>query len=79
MRPADPPDPVPLQLSDHGTVDFQDCGAMAINMHTGAVVERTLVGAKLIDMYVEKQNLERTLKVSIAKQLDSTEFLTPFR
>jgi hypothetical protein len=48
-------------------------------MDTGAIVERTLAGAIPIDMYVEKQNLERTVKISIAKQLDLTEFLTPFR
>jgi hypothetical protein len=78
-RPADPPDPTPLQLPDYGTVNFRNCGAMAINMDTGAIVERTLTGAKLIDMHVVKQNPERTVNISIAKALDSTEFLTHFR
>jgi len=58
---------------------FPGLRAMAINMDTGAIVERTLAGARPIDMYVEKQNLERTVKISIAKQLDLTEFLTHFR
>jgi hypothetical protein len=43
------------------------------------MVERSLSAAKLIDMYVVKQNPERTAKISIAKPLDSTEFLTHFR
>jgi len=38
-----------------------------------------LSAAKLIDMYVVKQNPERTAKISIAKPLDTTEFLTHFR
>lgn len=78
-RPADAPDPTPLQLPDYGTVDFRDCGAMAINTDTGAMVERNLSAAKLIDMDVVKQNPERTVNISIAKPLDSTEFLTYFR
>jgi hypothetical protein len=78
-RSADAPNPTPLQLPDYGTVDFRDCGAMAINMNTGATVERSLSAAKLIDMYVVKQNPERTAKISIAKPLDTTEFLTHFR
>jgi len=78
-RPADAPNPTPLQLPDYGTVDFRDCGAMAINMNTGTTVERSLSAAKLIDMYVVKQNPERTAKISIAKPLDTTEFLTYFR
>ena len=78
-RSADPPDPTPLQLPDYGTVDFRDCGAIAINMNTGATVERSLSAAKLIDMYVVKQDPERTVKVSIVKPLDTTEFLTEFR
>jgi len=78
-RSADAPNPAPLQLPDYGTVDFRDCGATAINMNTGATVERSLSAAKLIDMYVVKQNPERTAKISIAKPLDPTEFLTYFR
>jgi hypothetical protein len=78
-RPADPPDPTPLQLPDYGTVNFHDCGATAINVNTGAMVERSLSAAKLIDMYVVKQSPERTVKISIAKPIDSTEFLTHFR
>lgn len=42
-------------------------------------MERFLSAAKLIDMYVVKQNPERTAKISIAKSLDTTEFLTYFR
>ena len=68
-----------MQLPDYGTVDFRDCGAMAINMDTGAMVERILSAANLIDMHVVKQNPERTVNISIAKQLNSTEFLTHFR
>jgi Peptidase A4 family len=78
-RSADAPDPTPLQLPDYGTVDFRDCGATAINLNTGATVERSLSAAKLIDMYVVKQNPERTVKISIAKPLSTTEFLTHFR
>jgi len=78
-RSSDPPDPTPLQLPNYGTVDFHDCGATAVNMNTGAMVERSLSAAKLIDMYVVKHNPERTAKISIAKPLDSTEFLTHFR
>jgi hypothetical protein len=78
-RPADPPDPTPLQLPDYGTVDFHDCGAMAINPDTGAMVERNLSAAQLIDMYVVRQYPERTVKLSIAKPVASTEFLTSFR
>lgn len=77
-RPAIPPDPTPMPLPDYGTVDFRDCGATAINMKTGAMVERSLSGAKLIDMYVVRQNPERTVKISIPKQLDTTEFLTEY-
>jgi Peptidase A4 family len=78
-RPADASNPIFLQLPDYGTVDFRNCGAAAINMDTGAVVERSLSAAKLIDMYVVKQNPERTEKISIAKPLDPTEFLTVYR
>lgn len=78
-RPAIPPDPAPMPLPDYGTVDFRDCGATATNMKTGATVERTLSGAKLIDMYVVRQNPERTVKISIPKPLHTTEFLTEFR
>ncbi|HTO63614.1 MAG TPA: G1 family glutamic endopeptidase [Bradyrhizobium sp.] len=78
-RSADAPDPTPLQLPDYGTVDFRDCGATAINMTTSATVERSLSAAKLIDMYVVKRNPERTVKVSIAKPLSTTEFVTQFR
>ncbi|MHC2468813.1 A4/G1 family peptidase [Bradyrhizobium embrapense] len=79
-RSALPGNPTPLQLPDYGTVVFHDCGASAINMNTGATVERNLSGAKLIDMYVvAKENPERTEKPSIAKPIDSTEFLTYFR
>ncbi|MGY4285010.1 hypothetical protein ACVWXO_004230 [Bradyrhizobium sp. LM2.7] len=78
-RPAIPPDPTPMPLPDYGTVDFRDCGATAINMKTGATVERSLSGAKLIDMYVVRQNPERTVKISIPKPLDTTEFLTEYQ
>ncbi|WP_426436919.1 G1 family glutamic endopeptidase [Bradyrhizobium genosp. P] len=78
-RPEDPPSPTLLQLPDYGTVDFHDCGAMAINPDTGTMVERNLSAAKLIDMYVVRQYPERTVKVSIAKPVDPTEFLTYFR
>jgi len=78
-RPAIPPDPTPMPLPNYGTVDFHDCGATAINMKTNVTVERTLSGAKLIDMYVVRQNPERTAKISIAKRLDTTEFLTVFQ
>lgn len=78
-RSAVPPNPTPLQLPDYGTVDFRNCGATAINMNTGATVERTLSAAKLIDMHVVKQNPERTMKVSIVKPLDTTEFITEFQ
>jgi Peptidase A4 family len=78
-RSADPPVPTPLQLPDYGTVDFRDCGATAIDLKTGTTVARSLSAARLIDMYVVKQNPERTAKISIAKPLDTTEFLTHFR
>jgi hypothetical protein len=78
-RSAEPPDPTPLQLPDYGTVNFHDCGATAINMDTGAVVERSLSAATLIDMYTVKRNPDRIAKISIAKSLDTTEFLTHFR
>jgi hypothetical protein len=78
-RPAIPPNPNPMPLPDYGTVDFRDCGASAINMKTGATVERSLSGARLIDMSVVKQNPERTVKISIPKQLDTSEFLTEFQ
>lgn len=78
-RSALPGNPTPLQLPDYGTVVFHDCGASAINMDTGAMVERNLSGAKLIDMYVVKEGPERTEKPSIAKPIDPTEFLTYFR
>jgi hypothetical protein len=78
-RPAIPPNPFPQPLPDYGTVDFRDCGATAVNMRTGATVERSLSGAKLIDMYVVRQNPERTVKISIPMQLDTTEFLTEFQ
>jgi Peptidase A4 family len=76
-RPAE--GPMPLQLPDYGTVDFHDCGAMAINMDTGAMVERNLSAAKLIDMHVVRQNPDRIVNISIAKPVDPTEFLTHFR
>ncbi|MGX1105736.1 MULTISPECIES: A4/G1 family peptidase [Bradyrhizobium] len=80
-RSAAPGNPTPLQLPDYGTVVFHDCGASAINTDTGAMVERNLSGAKLIDMHVvkEKEKPERTEKPSIAKPIGSTEFLTHFR
>ncbi|NEV02898.1 G1 family glutamic endopeptidase, partial [Bradyrhizobium uaiense] len=79
-RSAAPGNPTPLQLPDYGTVVFHDCGASAINMDTGATVERNLSGAKLIDMYVvKKETPERTEKPSITKAIDPTEFLTYFR
>jgi hypothetical protein len=78
-RSADAPDPTPLQLPDYGRVDFRDCGAMAINLKTGTTVGRSLSAARLIDMYVVKHNPERTAKISIAKPVDETKFLTRFR
>lgn len=79
-RPADPPDPTPMQLPDYGTVNFHDCGATTINVKTGAKVERSLSAAKLIDMHaVVKRRPERTVKISIAKSLGPTQFLTHFR
>jgi hypothetical protein len=68
-----------FQLPDYGTVDFHDCGAMAINKNTGAMVERNLSAAKLIDMHVVRRNPDRIENISIAKPVDSTEFLTHFR
>jgi hypothetical protein len=78
-RSADPPDPTPLELPDYGRVDFTDCGATAINMNTGATVARSLSAAKLIDMYVVRQNPERTVKISIAKPIDETDFRTRYQ
>jgi hypothetical protein len=78
-RSADAPDPTPLQLPDYGTVDFRHCGATAINLNSGATVERSLSAARLIDMYVVRQNPERTEKISIAKPLKKREFLTHFQ
>jgi hypothetical protein len=80
-RSSDPPILTPLELPDYGTVNFHDCGASAINIDTGATVERTLSAAKLIDMEVvrEDKGPERTVKISIAKPLDETEFLTFYR
>jgi len=78
-RPAIPPNPNPTPLPDYGTVDFHGCGATAINMQTGAIVERSLSGAKLIDMYIVRQDPQRTVKISIPRQLDTTEFLTEFQ
>jgi hypothetical protein len=77
-KSADASDPKPLQLPDYGTVDFRDCGATAINMNTRATVERSLSAAKLIDMYTVEQHPERTVDISIAKSLGTTEFLTHF-
>jgi hypothetical protein len=78
-RSADPPDPTPLELPDYGTVNFTDCSATAINMNTGATVARSISAAKLIDMYVVRQNPERTVKISIAKPIDDAEFLTRYQ
>lgn len=78
-RPADPPDPTPMQLPDYGTVNFHDCGAAAINFNTGTRVERSLTGAKLIDMQIVQQNPERTRRISIAKPVGPLEFLTHYR
>ena len=78
-RPADAPNPTPLPLPDYGKVDFSHCGASAINRDTGAKVERSLSAARLIDMYIVKQNPERTVKISIAKPIDDTEFDTRFQ
>jgi hypothetical protein len=78
-RPADAPNPTPLPLPNYGTVDFRHCGASAINRDTGARVERSLSAAKLIDMYIVKQNPERTAKISIAKSFDETEFFTRYQ
>ncbi len=78
-RSADPPDPTPQELPNYGTVDFHDCGATAINMNTGTTVARSLSAAKLIDMYDVKQNPQRTQTISIAKPIDTAEFLTQFR
>jgi hypothetical protein len=66
-------------LAEAAPLDFHDCGEMAINMDTAAMVERNLSAAKLIDMHVVRQHPERTVNISIAKPLDSTEFLTHFR
>jgi hypothetical protein len=78
-RPADAPNPTPLPLANYGTVDFRHCGASAINRDTGARVERSLSAARLIDMYIVKQNPERTAKISIAKSFDDTEFFTRYQ
>ncbi|MBR0740928.1 hypothetical protein JQ581_28740 [Bradyrhizobium liaoningense] len=78
-RSADPPDPTPLQLPDYGTVNFHDCGATAINLKTGVTVERSLSAARLIDMYMVEKNPDRTRKISIAKSLGASAFLTHFR
>jgi hypothetical protein len=78
-RSSDPPDPAPLELPDYGRVDFTDCGATAINMNTGATVARSISAAKLIDMYVVRQNPERTVKISIAKPIDETDFYTRYQ
>ena len=78
-RPAEAPDPTPLQLPDYGTVVFHDCGAAVIDVDSAAIVERNLSAAKLIDMRVVKRKPERTVKVSIAKPVGSTEFLTRSR
>jgi hypothetical protein len=78
-RPADAPNPTPLPLPNYGTVDFRHCGASAINRDTGARVERSLSAARLIDMYIVKQNPERTAKISIAKSFDETEFFTRYQ
>jgi hypothetical protein len=78
-RPAEPPDPAPLPLANYGTVNFRECGASAINMRTGAKVERSLSAARLIDMYVVKRDPDRTAKISIARPLDDTEFLTRYQ
>jgi hypothetical protein len=78
-RSADAPDPTPLELPDYGTVDFHDCGATAINPRTGAIVERSLSAARLIDMYVEREGPERIVKNSIAQRSDTTEFLTRYQ
>jgi hypothetical protein len=78
-RSSDPPDPTPLELPDYGRVDFTDCGATAIDMATGATVARSLAAAKLIDMFVIRQNPERTVKISIAKPIDETRFFTHFQ
>ncbi len=78
-RPADPPDPTPMQLPDYGTVNFHGCGAGMINVKTGARVERSLAGAKLIDMRAVEQSPERTRKISIAKPVSPTEFLTRYQ
>jgi hypothetical protein len=78
-RSADPPDPTPLELPNYVKVDFTDCGATAINMNTGATVARSISAAKLIDMYVVRQNPERTVKISIAKPIDETDFCTRYQ
>ncbi len=78
-RPAEWPDPTPLELPDYGTVDFHDCGATAVNVNTGTTVERSLSAANLIDMYVVRHKPDRILKISIAKPVDTTEFLTEFQ
>jgi Peptidase A4 family len=78
-RSADAGDPTPLELPDYGTVDFQDCGAVAINPDTGATIERSLSAAKLIDMYVVRDGSERIVKNSIAERVNTTDFLTVYR
>jgi hypothetical protein len=42
-------------------------------------VARSLSAAKLIDMYVVRQNPERTVKISIAKPIDETDFRTRYQ
>lgn len=78
-RPSDPPDPTPMQLPDYGTVNFHGCGAGMIDFKTGTRVERSLAGAKLIDMQVVEQNPERTRRISIAKPIGPKEFLTRYQ
>ncbi|WP_271587639.1 G1 family glutamic endopeptidase [Bradyrhizobium sp. CCBAU 53415] len=77
-RSAEWPDPTPLELPDYGTVDFHGCGATAVNVNTGRTVDRSLSAAKLIDMYAVRHKPERTEKISIAKPIDTMEFLTKF-
>lgn len=78
-RPADPPHPTLMELPDYGTVSFHDCGAGAVDRKTGVKVERSLSAAKLIDMHVVQKNPDRIRKVSIAKSVSPTQFLTHYR
>ena len=52
--------------------------AEAIDIKTGAIVERSLSAAGLIDMYVVRDG-QKIVKNSIAERVSTSEFLTEFR